>query len=396
VVAVAGLTGTQGARSTSPQPLAGAWGLIPLLAWSPLIILVLLYPLVFGTVASWTTDFGLIAVAAALILPIVLVAQRRPAILAPLRDSIAPGDILALVHPLVLGYRWAVRWILRRGAEAGHRAVERVTPVLRGSMASLTRKTQIGLDDQLTAWPLAGTLWLGIVAGLIALTLLWPSGAGPQRAAGLSSDETDTEGRAPVEMVAPATVERLGPADAATRPEPDAEDTADRRPTEPADTATPTGFLGTDAPGADPTSLPETTAPAAVTAMSPVSPPPAPARNTDAPAPAEGPSEAAGPSARCDPEVPYRFTDGGTEGLDLIRCRRVGEDAEWVDAPPISNALLRLIQTRLNTLGFDAGSVDGFDGPATRGAIRQFQASVGMEADGTIDFSLLDQLQSNP
>jgi formate hydrogenlyase subunit 3/multisubunit Na+/H+ antiporter MnhD subunit len=412
-LAAAGMAGAHAPGST-PRALAGPWGLIPLFAWSPLVILVLLYPLVFGTVTSWTTDVSLIAVAAALILPIVLVARYRPAILAPLRNSIAPGDILALVHPLILGYRWAIRWIQRRGGEAGHRALERVTHALRRSIALRTRETGIGLDERLTAWPLAGTLWLGIIAGLIAFALLWPSGTGPQRAAGAPPDETlnDAPGRA--EIVAPAPLDgaplaldaergpvaptATAPADAPDSdesPEPDVPDTVERGLTERTGTGSAAALeVGTDAPDQDQVSRPETSAPAAATVSSPT-PPPASAQDAAAPMLSEGGSGAPPPSAQCDPETPYRFTDGAQEGLDLIRCRRVGESTEWVDAPPISNALLRLIQTRLNGLGFDAGSVDGFDGPATRGAIRQFQASIGMEVDGTIDFALLDQLQSS-
>ena len=45
---------------------------------------------------------------------------------------------------------------------------------------------------------------------------------------------------------------------------------------------------------------------------------------------------------------------------------------------------LRLVQTRLNTLGFDAGVPDGLSGPRTRRAISDFQASIGETPTGTI------------
>ncbi len=41
------------------------------------------------------------------------------------------------------------------------------------------------------------------------------------------------------------------------------------------------------------------------------------------------------------------------------------------------------LQQRLNTLGFDAGRVDGVFGPDTDRALREFQRNVGLEGDGT-------------
>jgi hypothetical protein len=98
----------------------------------------------------------------------------------------------------------------------------------------------------------------------------------------------------------------------------------------------------------------------------------------------------------CDPSEPYRFTDGVDTTLELVRCRILDGVPERIAAPPVSNALLRLVQARLNDLGFAAGAVDGLDGPLTRGAIRRFQSSIGMAPDGIIDFALLDQLQPQP
>lgn len=43
---------------------------------------------------------------------------------------------------------------------------------------------------------------------------------------------------------------------------------------------------------------------------------------------------------------------------------------------------MRLIQTRLNALGFDAGSPDGVAGPRTRRAISDFQLSIGQQPSG--------------
>ncbi|WP_394845616.1 peptidoglycan-binding protein [Pendulispora brunnea] len=42
------------------------------------------------------------------------------------------------------------------------------------------------------------------------------------------------------------------------------------------------------------------------------------------------------------------------------------------------------VQTALGFLGFDPGEVDGLDGPKTRAALKAFQESVGITADGLI------------
>lgn len=53
------------------------------------------------------------------------------------------------------------------------------------------------------------------------------------------------------------------------------------------------------------------------------------------------------------------------------------------------------MQERLSSLGFNVGGVDGVLGPATRNALREFQKSVGMIADGHPSKATLDALQVN-
>ena len=62
------------------------------------------------------------------------------------------------------------------------------------------------------------------------------------------------------------------------------------------------------------------------------------------------------------------------------------------DVPRLSRDQLSAIQTALNGRGFDAGGADGVAGPQTRAAIRSFQASLGVVADGYPDIELLGQL----
>ncbi len=40
------------------------------------------------------------------------------------------------------------------------------------------------------------------------------------------------------------------------------------------------------------------------------------------------------------------------------------------------------VQAALGHLGFDAGKVDGIDGPNTKAAVKAFQAAAGVNADG--------------
>jgi peptidoglycan hydrolase-like protein with peptidoglycan-binding domain len=51
------------------------------------------------------------------------------------------------------------------------------------------------------------------------------------------------------------------------------------------------------------------------------------------------------------------------------------------------------LQTALNERGFASGTPDGIMGPATRSAIRHFQGSLGLAADGYPTLDLLRRLQ---
>jgi peptidoglycan hydrolase-like protein with peptidoglycan-binding domain len=42
------------------------------------------------------------------------------------------------------------------------------------------------------------------------------------------------------------------------------------------------------------------------------------------------------------------------------------------------------VQQALAKLGLDPGTIDGFDGPHTRAAVKQFQEGVGITADGVV------------
>jgi membrane-bound lytic murein transglycosylase B len=54
------------------------------------------------------------------------------------------------------------------------------------------------------------------------------------------------------------------------------------------------------------------------------------------------------------------------------------------DNPPINRTQTRELQTALNSLGFNSGTPDGIAGPNTRAALRAFQRSRGLLADGYV------------
>lgn len=64
------------------------------------------------------------------------------------------------------------------------------------------------------------------------------------------------------------------------------------------------------------------------------------------------------------------------------------------DARPLSRVEVEEMQAHLNTLGFEVGEPDGMAGPRTRAALRSFQKSVGMPADGYADPVALERLRA--
>ena len=71
-----------------------------------------------------------------------------------------------------------------------------------------------------------------------------------------------------------------------------------------------------------------------------------------------------------------------------------GVQAPWPrDLQTLDRGQMLALQTALNERGFASGTPDGMMGPATRGAIRRFQRSLGQAADGYPTLQLLRRLQ---
>ncbi|SDM91145.1 lytic murein transglycosylase [Methylobacterium phyllostachyos] len=63
---------------------------------------------------------------------------------------------------------------------------------------------------------------------------------------------------------------------------------------------------------------------------------------------------------------------------------------------PLTGDERRDLQNRLTERGFATGGVDGKIGPRTRAALRAYQGSVGLPADGYADAALLDRIRGAP
>jgi hypothetical protein len=91
-------------------------------------------------------------------------------------------------------------------------------------------------------------------------------------------------------------------------------------------------------------------------------------------------------------------------GTDAVRDmeRVTGKTIDMLDsafttwfrslAPSLDTETVRALQTRLNALGFRAGTVDGVYGPRTTHALRRFQSSVGLKPADEPDRATIDAL----
>jgi membrane-bound lytic murein transglycosylase B len=69
--------------------------------------------------------------------------------------------------------------------------------------------------------------------------------------------------------------------------------------------------------------------------------------------------------------------------------------AKPADAQMLKFTDISEMQRMLTKLGFDTGGIDGRAGPMTRGAIREFQKSNKLPADGHPTFGLLERLRNS-
>lgn len=116
------------------------------------------------------------------------------------------------------------------------------------------------------------------------------------------------------------------------------------------------------------------------------------------------PAGATGPAyllfANFDVFLTYNRSNSYALAVGLLADGIGGRDGPltpWpTDLAPLSVADVKDMQARLNALGFDAGAVDGVVGNGTRAALRAFQTSRGLLADGYPTQVALSYLRTDP
>lgn len=114
------------------------------------------------------------------------------------------------------------------------------------------------------------------------------------------------------------------------------------------------------------------------------------------PAGVRGPAFLTGPNFRA--LLRYNNATSYALAVGLLAQRLTGGpgvQAAWPrDLQALSRSQLRALQTALNDRGFASGTADGLMGPATREALRRYQRSQGLPADGYPTPDLLQRLQT--
>ena len=394
--------------------------------WLVLPVMVLLYPLLLGSPGAWLTDAGVIALAVILALPVALLAQAKPRATATIIDAIPAGDLIRLIRPAVIAWRWLAYRLLR----LGDRYLSETRQRIEGRLEALAAKPLPDLDRALRHWPIGGGLWLAIVAGLIGLTLVAPpkiptpptpsEPVGPEAAlveppmqlppeagnagppivegAGLDSEVADDVDQdadpdagpdADLDSDPPDLDESLndvGPVPPAEAPAPDkkprvASPAMPEPPTEaPAVLDEPSGQRMQDDPGV----VDEARAPVDILDKGSVHQPKEPAPGSPAPPVAMA----------CDPDAVDVFAHQASgESVRLARCVLSDGEPKLLATPDITASLVRLVQRHLADLGFDPGPIDGLMGPRTRAAIERFERDQGLPESGEISFELLDRIR---
>jgi len=113
------------------------------------------------------------------------------------------------------------------------------------------------------------------------------------------------------------------------------------------------------------------------------------------PAGARGPAFIVGPNFR----TILRYNNSTSYALAVgLLAQALGGGPQVQTAWPrdlqaLSRSQLLALQTALNARGFDSGTPDGVAGPATRSAVRRYQQSLNLPADGYPTLELLQRLQ---
>lgn len=116
------------------------------------------------------------------------------------------------------------------------------------------------------------------------------------------------------------------------------------------------------------------------------------------PAGARGPAFLVGPNFRAI--LRYNNSTSYALAVGLLAQRLAGGpgvQAPWPrELAVLSRSQVMALQAALNERGFASGTPDGVAGPTTRAALRRWQRSAGLPADGFPTLDLLERLQAGP
>lgn len=137
------------------------------LAWSAIVLLVLIFPFAFGPASSWSTNaipvaIGLIAAAA-----VAAAAWANPAWLRPLIGIVPAGDLVILVRP-------AREFAARLGNSLVApvlKSSKRLSDRLQAHFSRIFDTPDTDSERHLRHWPVAGALWIGIIVVLLLAML---------------------------------------------------------------------------------------------------------------------------------------------------------------------------------------------------------------------------------
>jgi formate hydrogenlyase subunit 3/multisubunit Na+/H+ antiporter MnhD subunit len=147
------------------EPHAEPGWLWPLTAWGMLAALVALFPFAFGKPASWLSNAGPVGLGVGIAAAVALVAALRPKLAAPFIGLVPPGDLLALIAPLLRAFRESGEALLADLA----RTWSRVQTLAAAAFQRVFGTPAGDVERGLRQWPLAGALWVGICALLLVL-----------------------------------------------------------------------------------------------------------------------------------------------------------------------------------------------------------------------------------
>jgi formate hydrogenlyase subunit 3/multisubunit Na+/H+ antiporter MnhD subunit len=369
---------------TEPHPSSGQ--VLGFIGWAMLIALSLVFPLLLGDGDAWGTDAFPVAAALIIVVPFALAAWRKPHLLRPVVDVVPAGDLLGLVRPVlsVLGF-------MVRGFGRGWSSVLRWVSAGLDRVVATVGPAPSDPERGLRSWPNAGAAWLIITASLLVLPLV-PLTEPSKPVVAVDGPATPVleAGEVAASSESLATASGLGVEAKIPPPITDVESTSARE-------ETPESFPGVldaqELPAGAPESE-EIAASASHGSLESAAPPVAP--DTSLPSSDETRASEPGPRTAdppCDPDRRFVLRHPNVpEALRLVDCLRSESGATPLDAPPVTNQLVLLVQCHLNDLGYDAGPTDGLIGPRTREAIRRFQHAEGRRTTGTISYELLRDL----